>query len=43
MVEDWNNFLTKIKNLKLYIIEFEEDKKMKSKVYLFDCKVGGNN
>lgn len=43
MVEDQNNFLTRIKNLKSYIIKFEEDSIKKSKMYPSDCIVKGND
>lgn len=43
VVEDWNNFLIEMKNLKLYIVEFEEDSKIKPKVYLSDYAIKGNN
>lgn len=33
IVEDHTNFLKVMKDLKLYMIEFEEDKTMKLKVY----------
>ena len=33
MVEDQNNFMTRIEDLKPYMIEFEEDSKMKPKIY----------
>lgn len=32
-----------MEDLKLYIVEFEEDSKMKPKIYLSDCAVGGSN
>ena len=34
MVEDYVNFLRRIKELKPYMVEFNEDGKMKSKMYL---------
>lgn len=43
VVEDWKNFLKKIKELKLYIIEFEENGAMKSKVYSSDYVVKIDN
>ncbi len=43
MVEDRNNFLKKMEDLKPYIVEFEKDGKMKPKVYSSDCTVGGND
>lgn len=39
VVEDWNNFLTRIEDLKLYIVEFEENSKMKLKIYPLGCIV----
>ena len=41
IVEDWNRFLTKIEELKSYIVEFNEDGVMKAKDYPVDCKVEG--
>ena len=32
-----------MENLKLYIVEFEEESKMKSKIYPFGYVIGGNN
>ena len=43
VIEDCNNFLKKIEELKLYMVEFEEDGAMKAKTYLSDCKIGGPN
>ena len=43
VVDDQNNFLTKMEDLKPYIVEFEEDGKMKPKDYPSDCAVGGND
>lgn len=37
MVEDRNNYLTRMKDLKPYIIKFKENGKIKPKIYLFDC------
>lgn len=39
--EDWNYFLTKIEELKLYIVEFNENSAMKVKNYLIDYIVRG--
>lgn len=39
MVKDWNCFLTKIKELKLYIIEFNENSVMKAKDYLVNYTI----
>lgn len=33
MIKNLNNFLTKIKDLKLYIVQFEENNQMKLKIY----------
>ena len=41
MAEDRNRFLTKIEELKSYMVEFNEDDVMKAKDYLVDCVVGG--
>lgn len=43
IVDNRNNIFTRIKDLKFYMLKFEEDNKIKSKVYLFDCTVEGNN
>lgn len=43
MIKDWNNFLTKIDNLKPYMVEFEKDSKIKPKDYPFDYTIKGNN
>ncbi len=42
VVEGCKNFLTKIEELKPYVVEFEEDGTMKPKAYPFDCAVGGD-
>lgn len=42
-VEDYNKFLTRIEDLKLYIVEFEENSAMKFKIYLSDFKIRGEN
>lgn len=39
IVEDCKNFLTKIKELKLYMVEFKEDDIIKPKTYSFNCIV----
>lgn len=36
VVEDYNNFLKKIKEFKLYIVEFEKNGIIKAKIYLSD-------
>ena len=41
MVKDRNCFLTKIEELKPYMVEFNEDGAMKAKDYLVDCAVRG--
>ncbi len=42
MIEDRNNFLTRIEDLKPYMVKFEEDDKMKPKIYPSDCTVRGS-
>lgn len=41
MVKNCEQFLKKIKELKLYMIEFNEDGTMKNKKYPLDCTVSG--
>ena len=41
MVEDQNRFLTKLEELKSYMVEFNEDGAIKAKNYPIDCAVGG--
>ena len=43
VVEDCKVFLNKMKELKPYIVEFDEDGAIKPKVYSLDCVVGGND
>ena len=43
VIEDCNNFLKKMKELKPYMVEFEEDSAMKAKTYPSNCKVRGPN
>ncbi len=43
VIEDWNNFLTKIEDFKPYMVEFKKDIKLKPKVYSFDCIVRSND
>lgn len=43
VVEYCHQFLGKIKAIKPYLVEFEENSSMKSKVYLEDYAVGGSN
>lgn len=38
-MEYYNQFLKKIEVIKSYLVEFEEDSFMKSKIYLENCKV----
>ena len=39
MVEDWNRFLTKIKELKPYMVEFNKNGAIKAQDYLVNCAV----
>lgn len=43
MVKDWINCLRRIKELKLYIVEFDKDGIMKFKIYLSNCIVNNEN
>ena len=43
MVEDRNRFLTRMEELKPYMVEFEENSAMKPKIYPSDCVVGGED
>ena len=43
MVEYCNQFLREIEAIKPYLVEFEEDSSMKSKIYPEDCAVRGSN
>ena len=43
LVDDQTTFLTRIEDLKLYMIEVEENGTMKSKIYPSDCEVRGND
>ena len=43
VVEDRKRFLNKMEELKLYLVEFNEDGAMKDKTYLPDCAVGGED
>lgn len=43
IVKDYKNFFKKIKELKSYIIKFEENKIMKLKIYPFNCIFGRDN
>ena len=40
MIKDCKRFLNKIKDLKLYLIKFNEDGTMKDKTYSPNCAVG---
>lgn len=42
-VENCKNFLRRIKELKLYIVKFEENSVIKDKIYLFDYTVHDND
>lgn len=43
IVENYKIFLKKIEELKPYIIEFEENSIMKSKIYPPNCAIRGDN
>ncbi len=43
VIEDYKKNFKKMEELKLNIIEFEEDGTMKLKACLSDCEVSGNN
>ncbi len=43
LVEDKNNFLTKMKDLKPYIVKFEENCTMKPRIYLSNYVVIGDH
>lgn len=43
IVENYKIFFKKIEKLKPYIVEFEKNDTIKTKVYLSDCKVSGNH
>lgn len=42
IIKDCEKFLNIIKNLKLYLIEFKEDKSIKTNNYLDDCIIRRN-
>ena len=42
IVEDCKNFLKKLEELKLYMVEFEEDSIIKPKIYLTNCVINGD-
>lgn len=39
IVEDCKNFFTKIEEFKLYLVEFEKNRRIKPKIYPFNCVV----
>lgn len=39
--KDYKKFLNKMEQLKPYLVEFDENDKMKNKTYLSDCMIGG--
>lgn len=39
---DYKNYFTKIEELKLYVVKFEENDIIKPKIYLFNSTIGGN-
>ncbi len=41
VVKDQNHFLTKMKELKLYMVEFNKNDTIKAKDYPVDCAIGG--
>lgn len=43
VVEDWKKFLHQMEELKPYLVEFNEDRTMKEKIYPADCAVGGSD
>lgn len=43
MIEDHKKFLNKIEKLKPYLIELDKNGKIKDKIYLPDCVVGGED
>ena len=42
VVGDYKNVLKRLEELKLYMIEFEEDSIMKSKIYAINCIIRGD-
>ena len=42
VMQDCKNFFKRLKELKLYMVEFEEDSTMKLKIYPSDCTVRGD-
>lgn len=43
MIKNYNKFLTKMKNLKLYIIKLLENSTKKYKIYLFNYIIKSKN
>ena len=43
MVKDRNSFLTRMENLKLYLVKLEKNNKMKSKICPSDCAIEGDD
>ena len=43
MVQDCQNFLKVIKEIKLYLVKFYKDETIKAKEYLFDSAIKGAN
>lgn len=43
IVEEWKNFIRKIKKLKPYMIEFKENSAINNKIYPFDYIVYNND
>lgn len=42
IMRDYKNYFTKIEELKLYVVKFEENDIIKPKIYLFNSTIGGN-
>lgn len=43
VMENWKKFLNKIEELKSYLVEFDENSKMKNKIYPLNCTIGVEN
>ena len=43
VVEDHKKFLNKIKELRAYLVKFNEDSAIKNKIYLPNCAIRGKN
>lgn len=43
IIENYSNFLKKIKEFKLYMVEFNINDIMKTEIYPFDCAVKDKN